>query len=134
AGRETCGVSNIRDLFAMTEVGPVSGRTCSQGHLHFDLYMGLVEYLDLETGEPAAPGALATVVITPSFAYRDCMPVFRYDTRDVVRCLPDEALTCEVAGIPGTGPIVGKADQLLRLGATDIVTPRQLVDAVEALP
>jgi phenylacetate-CoA ligase len=134
AARETFGVTSIRDLFAMTEVAPVSGRTCSQGHLHFDINTGLVEYLDIETGEPAEPGALATVVITPYFPYRDCMPVFRYDTRDVVRRLPAGQLTCEVAAIPGTSQILGKADQLLRLGPTDIVTPRQLVEAVEALP
>jgi phenylacetate-coenzyme A ligase PaaK-like adenylate-forming protein len=134
AARETFGVNNLRDLFAMTEVAPVFGRVCSQRHLHFDINMGLVEYLDLETGAPAAPGALATVVVTPFFPYRDCMPVFRYDTRDVVRCLPDAALTCELAGLPGTGPIEGKADQLVRLGPTDVVTPRQLTEAVEALP
>jgi phenylacetate-CoA ligase len=134
ATRETFGVGSIRDLFAMTEVAPVSGRTCSQNHLHFDINMGLVEYLDVETGEPAEPGALATVVITPYFPYRDCMPVFRYDTRDVVRRLPDERLTCEVAALPGTSQLLGKADQLLRLGPGDIVTPRQLVEAVEALP
>lgn len=134
AARETFGAASIRDLFAMTEVAPVSGRTCRKGHLHFDINTGLVEYLDLETGEPAEPGALATVVITPFFPYRDCMPVFRYDTRDVVRLLPDEPLTCEVAALPGTSRIVGKADQLLRLGPADVVTPRQLVEAVEALP
>jgi len=134
AARETFGVTSIRDLFAMTEVVPVFGRTCTERHLHFDINMGLVEYLDLDTGEPAEPGALATVVVTPFFPYRDCMPVFRYDTRDVVRCLPGDALTCELAGLPGTGPIEGKADQLLRLGPTDTVTPRQLVEAVEALP
>ena len=55
------------------------------------LNTGLTELLDLRTGEPAAPGALATLVITPYFPYRDCMPVFRFDTRDVVRCLPEEA-------------------------------------------
>jgi phenylacetate-CoA ligase len=134
AVQETFGVPRVNDLFGMTEVVPVTGRTCSQGHLHHDINMGLVEYLDVETGEPAAPGALATVVVTPFFPYRDCMPVFRYDTRDVVRCLPAEPLSCEVAGLPGTGPIVGKADQLLRLGPADIVTPRQLVEAIEALP
>jgi phenylacetate-CoA ligase len=118
----------------MTEVVPIIGRTCGDGHLHFDINMGLVEYLDLETGEPAEPGALATVVATPFFPYRDCMPVFRYDTRDVVRCLPGDSLTCELAGVPATGPIEGKANQLLRLGPTDVVTPRQLVEAIEALP
>src|SRR5439155_22460029 len=93
AARETFGVPLVRDSFAMTEVVPVSARSCSQGHLHHDINMGFVEHLDVETGEPAAPGALATVVITPFSPYRECMPVFRYDTRDVVRCLPDGALT-----------------------------------------
>ena len=95
--------------------------------------MGLVEYLDLESGETAQPGALATVVVTPFFPYRDCTPVFRYDTRDVVRLATDE-LTCELAGLPGTGPIEGKADQMLRLGPAEVVTPRQLIEAIEALP
>jgi len=131
---ETFGTHNIRDLFAMTEVVPVFGRTCSARHLHFDINLGLVEYLDLETGEPAEPGALATVVVTPYFPYRDCMPVFRYDTRDVVRVLPTDAITCELAGLPGTSSIEGKADHLLRLGPAEVVTPRQLIEAIEALP
>lgn len=134
AVRETFGVSGIRDLFAMTEVVPVFGRTCTEGHLHFDINMGLVEYLDLDTGEPAEPGALATVVVTPFFPYRDCTPVFRYDTRDVVRCLPADSVTCELAGLPGTGPVEGKAEALLRLGPAEVVTPRQLIEAIEALP
>lgn len=134
AATKTFGVTSVRDLFAMTEVAPVSGRTCGQGHLHFDINTGHVEYLDLESGEPAEPGALATVVITPYFPYRECMPVFRYDTRDVVRRLPDEPLTCEVAALPGTSQLLGKADQVLRLGSAGVVTPRQLVEAVEALP
>jgi phenylacetate-coenzyme A ligase PaaK-like adenylate-forming protein len=133
AAAETFGVPGVNDLFGMTEVIPVTGRTCGQGHLHHDINTGYVEYLDLDTGEPAAPGALATVVITPFFPYRECMPVFRYDTRDIVRRLPDEPLTCEVAGLPGVSKVLGKADQLLRTGS-EIVTPRQLVEAVEALP
>jgi phenylacetate-coenzyme A ligase PaaK-like adenylate-forming protein len=61
------------------------------------------------------------------------MPVFRYDTRDVVRCLPTDGLGCELAGIPATSQVLGKADHLLRLG-TEVITPRQLVEAIEALP
>src|SRR5262249_48453420 len=133
AVHETFGV-HVNDLFGMTEVVPVTGRTCSHRHLHHDINMGFVEYLDLETGEPAQPGALASVVVTPYFPYRACVPVFRYDTRVVVQILPDEPLTCEIAGLPGVSAIVGKADQLLRLGADTVVTPRQLIDAIEALP
>ncbi len=134
AARETFGVDRVNDTFGMTEVIPVTARRCSLGHLHHDINQGYVEVLDLETGEPAQPGALGTVVITPYFPYRDCMPVFRYDTRDVVRVLPDEPLTCEVAGIPATSLVLGKADDMLRLASGDVVTPRQLVEAVESLP
>jgi phenylacetate-coenzyme A ligase PaaK-like adenylate-forming protein len=118
----------------MTEIAPVSGRTCSQAHQHYDLGVGYTELIDLDTGEPAAAGALGTLVITPYFPYRDCMPVFRYDTRDVARCLPDTPLRCELSGIPATSQILGKSNQLLRLPDGGIVTPRQLIEAIEALP
>jgi phenylacetate-CoA ligase len=134
AACQTLGVPRIEDTFSMTEVIPLTGRTCSQAHLHTDLNTSLTELLDLRTGEPAAPGALGTLVITPYFPYRDCMPVFRYDTRDIVRRLPDEALSCELAGIPATSQVLGKAGHLLQLGGDDVITPRQLIDAIEALP
>jgi phenylacetate-CoA ligase len=134
AAARTFGVPLVEDPYSMTEVAPVSGRTCSQGHQHCDLNVGLTELIDLDTGEPAAPGVLGTLVITPYFPYRDCTPVFRYDTRDVARCLPDAPLRCELAGIPATSQILGKADQLVRLDGGEIITPRQLVEAIESLP
>ena len=117
----------------MTEVLPVSGRTCDQGHLHVDLNMGLVEVIALDGSGPAEPGELGTMVVTPFFPYRDCMPVFRYDTRDVVRRLPDEPLTCNLAGVPPCRPILGKAGQL-QPTSTGLVTPRDIVEVLEAAP
>jgi phenylacetate-coenzyme A ligase PaaK-like adenylate-forming protein len=132
AAEETLG-SPVNDTFGMTEVLPVSGRTCSAGHLHHDLNMGFVEVVDVDTGRPVEPGELGSVVITPYFPFRECMPVLRYDTRDVVRRLRDAELGCELAGTPGTSQILGKADQLLRV-AGELVTPRELVEVYEALP
>jgi phenylacetate-coenzyme A ligase PaaK-like adenylate-forming protein len=134
AARATFGVPEVNDHFGMTEILPVTGRSCEQGHLHHDINTGHVEYLDPDAGAPAAPGALATVVVTPYFPYRECMPVFRYDTRDLVRRLPDEPLTCTVSGLPATTKVLGKADQAVRMGSGRVVTPRELVEAVEALP
>ncbi len=130
---ETLGPALVNDTFGMTEILPVSGRVCNQGHLHHDLNVGFVEVIELETGEPAAPGRLGTVVATPYYPYRECMPVFRYDTRDVVRCLPDEPLACELAGVPATSRILGKADHLLHVNG-QVVTLRDLVEVYEALP
>jgi phenylacetate-CoA ligase len=134
AACQTLGVPQIEDGYSNTEVIPVSARVCSHRHLHHDLNVGLTEMLDLETGETATAGSLATLVITPFFPYRDCMPVFRYDTGDVVRCLPERTMDCELASIPATSQILGKSDHLLRLGGAAVVTPRELVDAIEALP
>jgi len=36
--------------------------------------------------------------------------------------------------MPATTPLLGKAGHLLRTGSGDLVTPRQLVEAVEGLP
>jgi phenylacetate-coenzyme A ligase PaaK-like adenylate-forming protein len=61
------------------------------------------------------------------------MPVFRYDTRDIVRRLPDDSLTCELAAVPAMSLILGKADSLLHLKGK-IVTVRDLVEIIEGLP
>lgn len=132
AALETFG-ARVNDTFAMTEVLPVGGRICSQGHLHHDLNTGFVEVIHLETGQPAAPGELGTVVITPYYPYRECMPVFRYDTRDVVQRLPDESLSCELSGTPATSRILGKAEHLLHVNGR-VVTLRDLVEIIEGLP
>ncbi len=132
AARETFG-AQVNDVFGMTEVMPVSGRVCAGGHLHHDLNIGYVEVLDLDSAEPVAPGELGTVAITPYYPYRECMPVFRYDTRDVVRRLPEEPLSCDLAGTPATSRILGKAGALLRAPGR-VVTTRDLVEVLEALP
>ena len=133
AAYETLGPTLVNDTFGMTEILPVSGRVCNHGHLHHDLNVGFVEIIDLETGEPAAPGKLGSVVVTPYYPYRECMPVFRYDTRDVVRALPDSPLTCELAGIPATSRILSKVDHLLHVNG-QVVTLRDLIEVYEALP
>ncbi len=91
------------------------------------------EIVDPDTGQPVGPGEIGTVVVTPYYPFRECMPVLRYDTRDLVQRLPDEALHCDLAGTPGTSRILGKADQLLSSEGRP-VTPRDLVEIYEALP
>lgn len=133
AATETFGPALVNDAYGMTEILPMGARICNQGHLHHDLNVGFVEVIDMESGQPAAPGELGTLVITPYYPYRECMPVFRYDTRDIVRNLPDAPLTCDLAGISATSNIQGKASNLLRVNE-QWVTTRDLVEVYEALP
>jgi phenylacetate-coenzyme A ligase PaaK-like adenylate-forming protein len=123
----------VTDIFGMTETLPVSGRTCEAGHLHPDLNMGLVEVVALDSDEHAAPGDLGRMVVTPYFPYRDCMPILRYDTGDIVRQLSAEPLGCEFAGTPAVSAICGKASQLVRTRA-GVVTTRDIVEILESLP
>ena len=113
----------VSDNFGMTEVIPVTGTSCSAGHLHHDLTMGHVEVLGLRSGATATPGELGTLVVTPYFPYRECMPVLRYDTRDVVRQLPGP-VDCEQAGIPATSAVLGKASQLIAVTPGTASSPR----------
>jgi phenylacetate-coenzyme A ligase PaaK-like adenylate-forming protein len=133
AATETFGPALVNDAYGMTEILPMGARICNQGHLHHDLNVGFVEVIDLENGQPAAPGEPGTLVITPYYPYRECMPVFRYDTRDIVKSLPDESLTCDLAGVSATTNILGKASNLLRVNE-QWVTTRDLVEVYEALP
>lgn len=132
ASRATLGVERINDTYGVTELLPVGGRTCGERHLHLDPNMGFAEVIALGTDEPAAPGELGTLVVTPYFPYRECMPVFRYDTRDVVRALPDE-LDCELAAVPAVSQILGKESRLLHT-RSGVRTPREIVEVLDALP
>ncbi|HEY1350218.1 MAG TPA: AMP-binding protein [Ktedonobacteraceae bacterium] len=133
AATETFGPGLVNDAYGMTEILPMGARICNQGHLHHDLNVGFVEVIDPESGLPAASGEPGSLVITPYYPYRECMPVFRYDTRDIVRNLLDEPLTCDLAGTSATSNILGKASNLLRV-QEQWVTTRDLVEVYEALP
>jgi phenylacetate-CoA ligase len=128
------GLVRVDDQYGATEVMPFGGRTCPDGHLHLDPNLGFAEVLDLAGGEPAQPGRLGTLVVTPYHPYRECQPVFRYDTRDVVRVPPTDRLGCALAAVPAVSPVLGKASDLLWTGTGDPVTPRDLAEALDALP
>ena len=133
AARTTFGVDSVNDLFGMTEVLPVTGRTCEQGHLHHDINTGLS---NSSTWNPATGGARRTRdrrhhAVLPVPRLHAGLPL-RHPRR---RAMPSrEPLTCDLSGLPAVSKVVGKADQLLHLGSDEIVTPRQLVEAVESLP
>lgn len=125
--------ARVNDAYGATELLPVGGRSCTQHHLHLDPNMGYAEVIDLSTGTPAGPGQLGTLAVTPYYPYRECMPVLRFDTRDLVYALADGEPSCELAAIPAVSPLLGKARDLIATAAGP-VTPRDLVEVMDGLP
>ncbi|MCO6007356.1 AMP-binding protein [Actinoallomurus purpureus] len=121
----------VTDGYSMTEIIPVAGQVCAHDHLHLPVDLGYVEVLDPVTLEPAAPGAVGSLTITPFLSYRDTTTLLRYVTGDLVRVLPEaEKLGCEMAAVPATSRILG------RVTGSDLTTRDvlELLQAERALP
>ncbi len=128
---ETFG-AEITDNYAMTETFPVAGLVCREGHLHVAADQGLVEVLDPVTFEPTGPGEVGTLVVTPYPPYRETMPLLRLATGDMVRRLVDVP-TCELAALPATSPLLGKASLCPELRDRPLYQ-RHILELLEAEP
>jgi phenylacetate-coenzyme A ligase PaaK-like adenylate-forming protein len=129
--QELFGPVEVRENYGMTELVPFGGTLCTEGHLHFEPAMGLIEVLSLDGSGPAAPGEPGTVVATPSPPYRETTLLLRYNTEDVVRAL-EGPLTCSMAGFPATTHLLGKQRLSVRHehGWTLV---RDVIEALESL-
>lgn len=124
--------AEVTDNYAMTETFPLAGLVCGERHLHVAADLGLVEVLDPDTHEPSRPGQVGTLVITPYPPYRQTMPVLRLATGDLVRRLVDEP-TCELAALPATSPMLGKASLCPDPGGRPLYQ-RDVLELVESEP
>jgi phenylacetate-coenzyme A ligase PaaK-like adenylate-forming protein len=129
--RRLFGDVRILAGYGMTETWPLAGRSCPDGHLHFEPTQALVEVLDLETGKPAGPGDVGTVVATPLPPYRQTTILLRYDTRDVVGAL-DGPPDCVLRHLPATGPLLGKLSLSVHHDA-GWTFPRDVIEALDAV-
>jgi len=134
--RERCtelfGDVDVVENYAMTEMVPMGGNLCSEGHLHFEVSGGLFEVQDLAAPHPAAYGAPGSIVATPFPPYRETTILLRYDTEDIVRPVAGP-LDCEMRNMPATTNILGKRRLSVRHDE-GWVFQRQVAEALERLP
>lgn len=121
--------------YGMTEIWPLGGKLCPDGHLHFEHSQGLIEVLDPDSGRPSEPGEVGTIVATPFLPYRETTLLLRYDTEDAVRPLGEPA-RCRLRHLRATTNLLGKLRLSVRHDAgwtfpRDVLEP---LDAVDALP
>lgn len=113
--------------YGSTEVWPMGGTLCSQGHLHFEPTQGLVEV----QASIFSLQSLGTLVATPFPPYRDTTLVLRFDTGDVVQSI-NGPLTCEYKHLPATSNILGKR-RLCVEHEQGVTVPRDIIEALEDL-
>lgn len=124
--------AHITENYLMTEIFPVGGLMCRDGHLHMTSEQGLTEVLTLDDHRPAGPAELGTIVTTPFFPYRETTLLLRLVTGDVVRAL-EGASTCELSSLPATSPILGKASHALRTDDGWLLT-RDILEVLDDEP
>jgi len=105
--RELFGPIDIVSNYGMTELAPLAGNLCPDGHLHFEPSMGLIEVVSLDEPGLAADGEVGTIVATPFPPFRESTILLRYNTEDVVRAISGP-LTCDLRNIPATSNLLGK--------------------------
>jgi phenylacetate-CoA ligase len=128
--REAFGPVEVRQAYATVELVPFNGAICEADHVHFEPTAGLAEVVDPDSGEPAAPGGVGTLVATPFRPYRDTTVLLRYDTGDAVRALTGPA-TCRLRNLPATGMLLGKIGNAVRHADGRWTFPRDVAEALE---
>ena len=116
--------------FGMTETWSVGGVICPSGHMHYNPVGAIREFISVDTGEPAKPGELATIVATPLPPSRDTTLLIRYDTQDLVRVL--ERPDCPHSSLPAVSHPLGKLDLAVK-HEKGWTTPRDVLEALEAV-
>lgn len=124
--------ADVLDHAGATEVGPWGVGDLDGGGLDVIEPFFHAEFLTLDTGRPAAPGALAELVLTT--LGRVGAPVIRYRTGDVVRpTWADEHGGEASSWVHLEGGILGRADDMLVVRGVNIF-PGAIEDIVRSFP
>jgi phenylacetate-coenzyme A ligase PaaK-like adenylate-forming protein len=129
--RAVFGDLEFAENYGLTELSPMTGALCADGHLHFEPTAGIAEVLDPVTLAPVPPGSPGVLVGTPLPPYRETTLLLRYNTEDVVRRL-EGPLSCSARDVPATSHVLGK----LRLSVQHDggwTFPREVVEGLEAV-
>lgn len=108
--------AQVIDHAGATEVGPWGYADAQRRGVHVLESEFIAEFLSVESGEPAAPGELAHLVLTP--LGRLGMPVIRYRTGDLVR--PSWPAAGPNRFVLLEGGVISRADDMLIIRGVNI--------------
>ncbi|MBI4284437.1 MAG: AMP-binding protein [Chloroflexi bacterium] len=116
--------AKIYDFYGSTQ--GAAGTTCEKGavhdgqrgHYHMFEHMAYIEVINYETGQPAGPGEIGGVVVTP--INREASPFLRFKLGDRVRYFPPEACDCGRPFSLFEAGTVARYDDMMKIKGTNI--------------
>jgi phenylacetate-CoA ligase len=111
------GGAAVYDWYGVGDTGCIAGEGPDQSGLHVLEDAQFVELLDVDTGEPVAPGGIGDMVCTCLFK-DDVFPIIRFQTHDVTR----EAAGENPLGLPfrRIEGFLGRSDNMVKLRGINI--------------
>ena len=129
--KDLLGLEDMFDITGMTELyGPGTGLDCSHHEgIHYWADYYILEILDPENLEPAAPGEPGEMVITT--LAKEAAPLIRYRTRDLTRAI-DKPCSCGSI-LPMHDRILGRSDDMFIFRAVNVY-PGQIDEVLSRIP
>ncbi len=121
--------ATLIDHAGATEVGPWGYGDSAGGGLYVNEAQFIAEFLSLKTGEPAAEGELAELVLTT--LGRAGSPVIRYRTGDLVR--PSRRIDSANRFVFLEGGVLGRSDDMLVIRGVNIF-PSSIEQILRSFP
>jgi phenylacetate-CoA ligase len=116
--KEYLGAEDTFDIPGLTELyGPGTGLECrAHDGIHYWADYYILEIINPETLQPAAPGEIGEMVVTT--LRKEAAPLIRYRTRDLTRLIPGR---CGCGNIlPRHDKILGRSDDMFTIRGVNI--------------
>ena len=123
----------VYDTYGTHEMGTCGFDCREQAGMHVMEDTLYLEIVDIETGEPVAPGERGNMVVTVFF--RHVPPVIRYNLRDLGRLLPDSLTKACACGsyFRRMDHFLGRSDAMVKLRGVNVY-PMACLPAIKSDP
>jgi phenylacetate-CoA ligase len=115
---ETLWGARTYDHPGASEVGAFGFSCSARRGVHVNEAEFICEVLDPESGQPVPPGTPGELVLTN--LGRECFPVVRYRTGDVVKALPRHTCSCGRTWLLLEGGILGRRDDMVTIRGINV--------------
>jgi phenylacetate-CoA ligase len=128
---ETLWGAKTFDHPGASEVGAFGFSCTARNGVHINEAEFIAEVIDPETGLAVPPGIPGELVLTN--LGRECFPVIRYRTRDIVKALPRHTCSCGRTWLLLEGGILGRWDDMITVRGVNVF-PSAFLAILDGVP